>query len=93
MSTIITWGLVAFLILSLTLSIRRALRGGTRRRTLLIDALLGNLPLAVLVGGLTTVPWNTGLPVAVCGSSPVCWAFSPGRSPTGSFMSDPPSSV
>lgn len=65
MSTIITWGLVAFLILSLTLSIRRALRGGTRRRTLLIDALLGNLPLAVLVGGLTTVPWNTGLPVAV----------------------------
>ncbi|AJE32966.1 hypothetical protein B842_05585 [Corynebacterium humireducens NBRC 106098 = DSM 45392] len=65
MSTIITWGLVAFLVLSLTLSIRRALRGGTRRRTLLIDALLGNLPLAVLVGGLTTMPWNTVLPVAV----------------------------
>ncbi len=65
MSVYIAWGLVVFLILSVLQSIRRALRGGQSRRTLLIDAALGILPLALLVGGLTTMSWNTALPVPV----------------------------
>ncbi len=65
MSVYISWGLVAFLILSIILSTRRALRGGQSRRALILDTVLGILPLAVLVGGLTTMSWNTALPVAL----------------------------
>lgn len=65
MSVAIAWGLVVFLAVSLVLAIRRAVLGRTRPRTLLVDAVLGNLPLAVLVGGLTTMSWNHALPVPV----------------------------
>lgn len=44
MSVYIAWGFVAFLILSVMHFIRRALRRGQSRRTLLIDAALGILP-------------------------------------------------
>jgi len=61
---LIAWGLLGFLLLSLLLSIRRAVRGTARPRTLLLDA-LSILLLAVLVGGLGTMSWNILLPVAM----------------------------
>ncbi|MDO5511878.1 hypothetical protein [Corynebacterium sp.] len=62
MITYIAWGLVAYLFISLVFSFRKALRPGSSTRSLVTD-FAGTIMLALVIGGLGTLPWNSAVPV------------------------------
>ncbi|MDO5670015.1 MAG: hypothetical protein Q4G50_08435 [Corynebacterium sp.] len=61
MITIIGWGLLIYLFISVALSLRKVRRPGRSPRALVVD-LLATLALAVVIG-VVAVPWNSAIPV------------------------------
>lgn len=64
MTTFVAWALVAFLLISTALSIRRAWRGTDPNRNLVTDA-LSTFAMALLFGFIHAIGWNETIPIAL----------------------------
>lgn len=61
----VSWGLIIFLAVIIAVATVRVLRGTLTRRAIILEAVIGILPLTIYFGVLTSITWNIVIPVVM----------------------------